>query len=104
MTRRECLEKAIAAVGGTDGEHNYGNGKPENNFQTIAGLWSTYVNAAYSKDVEFTAKDVSMMMILLKVARAASNNKEDTLVDLAGYAACACEMLSIADKPTKNKE
>lgn len=44
-------------------------------------------------DVRFTAKDVAMMMALLKVARIRSGKGTlDCYVDLAGYAACAGEL------------
>ena len=39
----------------------------------------------------FTAKDVAMMLALLKVARIHNGDKMDSFIDLAGYAACAGE-------------
>ena len=94
MKRKECLEKALAAVSGTDGEHDYGNGKPENNFKAIASFWRDYIHTAYGEIIPFKEIDVAIMMILLKTARAATSDKEDTYVDIAGYAACACEILN----------
>jgi putative aminopeptidase FrvX len=42
---------------------------------------------------KISAVDVAMMMALLKIARiAAGSDKEDSFVDLAGYAACAAEI------------
>lgn len=53
-------------------------------FGRIAKLWSNYL------DVEITALDVAMMMVLLKVSRAKGNPKSvDSYVDIAGYAECA---------------
>lgn len=86
MDRKECLRKAQEIVC-NDREDAYG--KPEDNFESIADLWSAY------KDVEFSPKDVAMMMALLKVARIKTGkHKDDSFIDLAGYAACACEVSS----------
>lgn len=86
MTRAETLDKAKACVCGHR-ENEYGS--PEDNFKTIAALWSMY------KDVEFTATDVAMMMALLKIARIKTGTAtDDSFVDLAGYAACGAEINS----------
>lgn len=66
-------------------EQDYGN--PEDNFSTIADLWSAYLNR------EVSSQDVAMMMILLKVARIKNGGGSgDSYVDIAGYAACAGEI------------
>lgn len=84
MNRKETLKKAMECVLGQR-EQDYGT--PENNFERIAGLWSVYLGGKIS------AVDVAMMMALLKIARiAAGSGKEDSFVDLAGYAACAAEI------------
>ena len=91
MTRSEILEKASATVSG-DREQDYGS--PEHNFETIASLWTDYMDAAGIPDQrKLHAKDVAVMLALLKVARIASGHaKEDNWVDLAGYAACGGEI------------
>lgn len=58
-------------------------GSPEDSFDVIAGLWSSYL------EHPITPQDATMMMILLKVARQKRKPKRDNLVDLAGYAECA---------------
>ena len=85
--RAEILEAAKKCVCG-DREQDYGS--PENNFNTIASLWNTYIIACSDiQTIELGAKDVAAMLALLKIARIASGNaKEDNWVDLAGYAAC----------------
>ena len=84
MNRKETLKKAEECVCGKR-EQEYGS--PEDNFQSIANLWSSY------KNVSFTALDVSMMMALLKIARIQTGTAtEDSFVDLAGYAACGAEI------------
>lgn len=83
MTRRECLETAEHMVNG-DREHDYGT--PEDNFKTIAGLWSAYLGK------EISSLDVAMLMALMKIARIKAGTKPDSFVDLAGYAACGAEI------------
>lgn len=87
MTRREILDTAAKCVCG-DREQDYGS--PENNFSNVASLWNAYVGVA-----RFDAKDVAVMLALLKIARIASGHaKADNWVDLAGYAACGGEIES----------
>ena len=84
--REECLRTACEIVNGARAE-SYGDA--EDNFQTIATLWETYLQAT-GCDVMIDTKDVAMMMILLKVARAAAPEAHlDNYIDIAGYAACA---------------
>ena len=85
--RQEILDKAKDCVCGQR-QQDYGN--PEDNFAMIARLWTDYYN---DEDVNFTSKDVAMMMALLKVARIRTGKgTRDSYVDLAGYAACAGEI------------
>ena len=100
MNRKEILEAASKAVHAEDMDHDYG--KPEDNFQTIAYLWSTYMDAAYGEDfnIYFSSRDVAAMMILLKIARAATSTKCDHWVDIAGYAACGGEIDGTPEEET----
>lgn len=84
MTREETLERAKACVCGKRQE-DYGT--PEDNFGEIAKFWSDYLGFG------LTAEDVAIMMILLKIARIMSGRgTNDCWVDIAGYAACGCEV------------
>lgn len=84
MTRRETLESAIKCV---CGERQDQYGSPENNFATIAKLWSAYLGT------DVSSVDVTMMMSLLKIARIKTGTAtDDSFVDLAGYAACGAEL------------
>jgi hypothetical protein len=84
MTRAEILDKAKEQITGQR-EQDYG--KPEDNFDLIAHLWSVYINKALS------GHDVAMMMALLKIARIRNGGGSgDSYTDLAGYAACAGEI------------
>lgn len=84
MKRKEILDTAARIVSGQR-EAEYG--PPEDSFQNIAALWSAYLN------ISVTQMDVAVMMILLKVARLyGGTGKDDTWVDIAGYAACGGEI------------
>lgn len=85
MKREEILEKAEEIVTGAR-ESTYGS--PEDCFATIAGLWGSYLNTSIS------TTDVAMLMVLLKVARSRGNKRyADNYIDIAGYAACAGELV-----------
>lgn len=98
MTRENILKEAEKCV---CGQRQQDYGSPEDNFTTISYLWSVYLKAAHpSMNLPvngITAKDVSMMMALLKVARIATGSSPDSFVDLAGYAACAGEIATKGD-------
>jgi hypothetical protein len=97
LTRAAVLEKARACVCG-EREEDYGT--PEDNFKTIAELWEAYLNKARTRgvNVRVEAKDVAVMMALLKIARiAAGGGKADSWIDLAGYAACGAECEGVTE-------
>ena len=94
MRRKEILDAAEKCVCG-DREQDYGS--PENNFESIAALWRSYLCAAGCMTPEIAqclrAVDVAAMLALLKIARIASGHgKADNWIDLAGYAACGGEI------------
>jgi hypothetical protein len=76
-------EEAAAVVAGNRAD-DYGN--VNESFTRIAKLWSVYTGTTISP------WDVAQMMILLKVSRAKTSTKRDTLVDIAGYAECAGQL------------
>ena len=85
IDRAYILEEAMNCVCGRR-EQDYGT--PENNFGTIADLWSVYL------DADIDAIDVAVMMALLKIARIRNGGGTiDSFIDLAGYAACGGELL-----------
>ena len=73
------------------GDRNKQYGGPEENFTRTAQIWTAIIG------YEFTAEDVAMMMVGLKVARYASKSgfQPDTWIDIAGYAACGYEVGSV---------
>lgn len=83
MTRAECLNTAEEIV---TKDRNSQYGEPEDCFALIARLWTDYTA------VSLSPADVAAMMILLKVARVRNGKaKDDSWVDMAGYAACGAE-------------
>ena len=81
MTRRELLDSAISKVATRSDR--------EDTFPTIAKLWSAYLSKPISES------DVCALMILFKAARlSVGYSSADSLVDIAGYAACAAEYLN----------
>lgn len=78
MTRRELLDTAAAKT----------CGNREDTFPRIAKLWS-------ANGDNVTPLDVCIKMMLLKIGRVqAGQSVEDSLVDIAGYAACAAEYIN----------
>lgn len=93
FTKVDILNEAIKVVGGRGKSY----GKPEDNFQRIATLWTAHFANRYGLDLEVDVQDVSMMMALMKIARLQNDpNHHDSWVDAAGYAACGGELASIA--------
>lgn len=90
MDRRTALlNAALDKVTGKADDYD----KPEDSFREIAEAWSWW------KGVEFTVKDVSMMMALLKMSRLKhSPDHYDSVLDLAGYAACYADLLPEDEK------
>lgn len=75
-------------------------GKPERNFERIAGFWSAYAKAK-GWPIEFSAADVSPMMRLMKEARLAETpDHRDSFVDLVGYTLTGAEVNGV--KPNKS--
>jgi hypothetical protein len=64
-------------------------GAPLLNFTKIAEYWKTY------KGIEFSPKDVAVMMTLVKIARISSGQaKPDNWIDGCGYLSIGCELES----------
>jgi hypothetical protein len=99
LTRAEILKAAERCVC-TDRNQQYG--EPEDNFRTISMLWSVYL-CARGMDQPLGAADVGAMMALFKLGRIATGgDKADNFIDLAGYAACAGEILTESGRASKD--
>ena len=91
MTREETLRRAIECVTGQR-EQDYGS--PEDNFTTIAKFWTIFLRPVLKPHESISPVQVALMMGLLKIGRLSSGTAtEDSFIDLAGYAACAAELL-----------
>jgi len=84
MNRKEVLNTALSI---TTGDRQKQHGSPQETFNAIADLWSSYTGKNLS------AVDVCNMMVLLKVARTqhGATNMDD-FVDQCGYASLAAEL------------
>jgi hypothetical protein len=80
-TPEQSISEEAAAIVAGDREADYG--EVNESFSRIANLWSAYTGSTIEP------WDVAQMMILLKVSRAKTSKKRDTLVDIIGYAECA---------------
>ena len=89
MTKSEFLDEVKRIVAEREGQH----GKPA---ETFKAAWSVYLTAIVGVPVMLREEDVAMMMVELKVQRFAGGQSAhmDTLLDIAGYAACAGELVS----------
>lgn len=84
INRDGILNRAKSII---NGERQGTYGDAEDSFQTIADMWSAYLNT------EILSEDVANMMILMKVARNSSGvYKDDNWIDICGYAALGGEI------------
>jgi len=96
--RQQLLDEA-RKITSVDRNKNYGN--PEDNFQNIADYWNVYLRVlgVLRDGVSIKHVDVAYMMALMKLARLNTNaTHHDSLVDLAGYAACAADCQEVLRK------
>ena len=92
MKKIEFLDEVKDIVTEREGQH----GKPAKTYGVIAELWSIYLSEKTGIPVKIDAADVAMMQIQAKVGRFISGQSDhmDTVLDIAGYAACAGEIVS----------
>jgi hypothetical protein len=69
------------------GERAESYGPAEDSFARIAALWTVHLSNKLPEGKVLDAYDVAVMMTLMKCARAQTDVKRDTFVDIAGYAA-----------------
>lgn len=90
-TRQQILEDAIQCV---TKDRNATYGYPEDNFKVIAQFWNDYLISKWRLNQPIVdTKDVSVMMILMKISRIITSPEHlDHWVDIAGYAGCGGEI------------
>lgn len=84
--RGEILLEAKELI---EGDRNVSYGSPTQNFANTAALLN--IQFGHKLSEPFTAADVAVVMMQLKLARLIASPKRDTWVDIAGYAACGYE-------------
>lgn len=82
-------------------DRNEAYGPPTENFETTAALLNAQF--AHKLKIEFTAADVAVIMIQLKMARMRAGVKADHWHDVIGYAACGYECDVAAGNITEEK-
>lgn len=92
MKKIEFLDEVKDIVTEREGQH----GKPAKTHGVIAELWSIYLSEKIGISVKIDGADVAMMQIEAKIGRFISGQSDhmDTVLDIAGYAACAGEIVS----------
>lgn len=90
MDKTVFLDDVMNIVAEREEQH----GSPKEIFDSIAIFWNDYLNRAYGCEVDLSGMDVALMMVSFKVARTIANPEKalDSLMDIAGYAACAAEV------------
>lgn len=100
--RVALLEEAIKI---TTRDRNASYGNPEDNLANIAAYWNSYLTQRAPDATvlpHLNGQDVAHMMILMKLARLVANpGHRDSLVDIAGYAACGedCRVANLRQTP-----
>lgn len=93
--RGAILREAEKLITG-DRNKNYGN--PTENFDTTAALWNAQLGHKLKPGESFTATDVALLMVQLKMARLkTSMSNRDHYLDIAGYIACGWECQEVED-------
>lgn len=86
MVEEESILDEAKRITDSDRMSEYGH--PKKSLSTIAKYWNVYLDRK-GFSLNLTPKDVSIMMILLKIARESNKSKRDNLVDISGYARLA---------------
>lgn len=89
----KCVDILNEAANLVGGDRAAQHGPKLQNHQNIADLWNGYLASKFLVKVELTPLDVTLMMVLLKIARTKSGaHNLDDYKDMAGYSAIAGEI------------
>ena len=91
MNKEEILAEASRII---SRDRNLSHGDAFKNHAEIAEFWNLFLDDKLRPMADITAKDVAIMMILLKISRSNQGKKFnlDNFVDMAGYSAIAGEI------------
>lgn len=99
QAKKPLLQKANELIGGQR-QTDYGN--KLQNFSQIAMLWTGAVAHKLQPGQAFSAEDVALLMMQVKIARLAkSPDHYDSILDVAGYAGCY-EAIQLERADTEN--
>lgn len=98
--RQTLLNQALVI---TSADRNKAYGSPEDNFRNIAVYWSQHLTASTGIEITVSPSDVAYMMVLMKLARLSTNPTHyDSILDVAGYAACAADCIVAEQNKNRN--
>ena len=90
MKAHEFAGKAAELL---SGDRQRTHGDKRTNHQNIAALWNAYLSRRPDPTTPLSAREVALMMALLKIARTlAGAHNADDYMDLIGYGAIAGEL------------
>jgi len=99
---KSILEEAAEHV---EGRRQLDYGPPSENFYRVAQLWTAYLDGRGLIDLNktdgVTPTDYALMQALVKIARLEHGYHHDSVVDLAGYAACAAQINEASIHPAE---
>ena len=102
---KSILEEAAEHV---EGRRQQDYGSPAENFERVAQLWTAYLAGRGLIDLERTdgimPTDFALMQALVKIARLEHGYHHDSVVDLAGYAACAAQINEVGNETSSGSE
>lgn len=100
MTIAGDILREVAAL--VDGDRNATHGDKTSSFTVIAEFWQVYLDGRKKRDDLLSARDVAMMMVLLKVARSIQGEPvRDHFLDAAGYCAIGAECAVVEERLNK---
>lgn len=83
------------------GQRQQDYGTPEENFTRMADLVNIHIAMNLATNTPLSPRQISEIMILLKLSRTINSPTHDSYVDIAGYAGIAGELAKAEESKTK---
>lgn len=99
-TSARILSEADRMIHGARAEEY---GPAEGSFARIGAFWTTHLADKLKPGEEVDGYDVALLMVLMKVSRAATDIKDDTAIDIAGYAALSMRCAEYAGRTIREE-